>query len=115
VVSDAGPVEDFVEAQIKIISAGRREIGVARWRGRFLAMRNICPHLGAPICSTGRLSPHLDASADGQLSVDEDRPLLLCPWHRWEFDATTGQALTGALRIKTYPTFVRDGHVFVET
>jgi nitrite reductase (NADH) small subunit len=113
-LSDVGAAADFDEAKIVIVKVARREIGVVRWRGKFFAMRNICPHLGARIC-TGRLSPFLQGGPDDRLHVDDDRPLLLCPWHRWEFDASSGRSVTGALRIKTYPTLVRNGRVLVET
>ena len=40
----------------KIVAVGGREIGVFNLGGTFYALRNICPHRGAPLCR-GRLRP----------------------------------------------------------
>ncbi|MEI6221829.1 MAG: non-heme iron oxygenase ferredoxin subunit [bacterium] len=39
-----------------------------------------------------------------------------CPWHGAQFDLKTGQvkALPAALPIKTYPTKVENGKIFIE-
>ena len=113
-LSDVGGAADFDEAKIVIVKVARREIGIVRWRGNFFAMRNICPHLGAPIC-TGRLSPFLEGEPDDRLPRRQRSAASSCPWHRWEFDAHSGRSVTGSLRIKTYPTIVCDGRVLVET
>jgi nitrite reductase/ring-hydroxylating ferredoxin subunit len=111
---DVGAVDQFEDAKMVVVVVGRREIGVVCWKDQFFAMRNICPHLGAPICG-GRMIPFLSGGASGdELDVDHSRLVMVCPWHRWEFDARTGHAITGRLRIKTYPTTVKDGRVLVD-
>lgn len=109
-----GPVEDFAEGEMRISVAAGRDIGVVRWDGEFYAVRNICPHRGAPVCE-GVVRPSLITDPDGSLEVVNDRPVLTCCWHRWEFDLRTGQALRDSLRLRTYPVSVgSDGEVIVD-
>jgi nitrite reductase/ring-hydroxylating ferredoxin subunit len=99
---------------MRVVDAGGREVGVVLWRGRFYALRNICPHLGAPVC-LGTVSPLLtEGSEPWQLQVDETRLILACPQHRWEYDVATGASLLGNSRLKTYEVEVKDGRVLVE-
>ena len=108
-----GSVDDFVEGQIRVVEAAGKEVGVLRWNGELFAVRNVCPHRGAPVCA-GIVSPYIEAEA-GSLRLDRDRPILACSWHRWEFDVRTGQALTDPARLRTYPVSVGDdGQVLLE-
>ncbi len=93
---------ELLPGERRIVTIGEREIGVFNVGGEFYALRNICPHRGAPLCK-GRLRPlivshevyHIDSARDGEI--------LKCPWHQWEFDIKTGQALFDTnLRVKTY-------------
>jgi nitrite reductase/ring-hydroxylating ferredoxin subunit len=112
---DVGAVEDFTEGKAHVVSVNAREIAIVPWEGRWYALRNICPHLGARVCE-GPLTPllHQPSVFDDDLTVDRDRPVVMCPWHHWEFDVTTGEALTGRERVKTYRVHVEDGRVQVE-
>jgi nitrite reductase/ring-hydroxylating ferredoxin subunit len=39
---------------------------------------------------------------------------LVCPWHGWEYEVETGECVTDRrLRLRAFPTVVRDGQVFV--
>jgi len=52
-----------------------REVHVYRSERGLKAAANVCPHFGGPLdCEGGK---------------------LICPWHRSEFDMTTGDRLTG--------------------
>jgi len=112
---DAGSVDDYPEGVLRIISVDEREIGILRLDGRWFALRNICPHLGGPVCA-GTVRPCLreESAWSGDLIVEHDRPVLTCPWHFWEFDLRTGQSVTGRERIKTYPVRVEAGRVTIE-
>jgi nitrite reductase/ring-hydroxylating ferredoxin subunit len=112
---DAGSVEEFPEGMLRIISIQDREIGVLRWEGGWFALRNICPHLGGPVCA-GTVRPCLTEETpwSGDLILEPDRPVLTCPWHFWEFDLRTGQSVTGRERIKTYPVYINAGRVTIE-
>jgi nitrite reductase (NADH) small subunit len=112
---DVGVVEDFPEGEMTLVTAGRFELGIVRWRDDFYAVRNLCPHMGAPLCA-GIVGPCLTGTAElgRDLHVDRDVPIIVCPWHHWEYDASTGRSLVGKLRAQTYPVTVTDGHVVVD-
>ncbi len=95
-------VTDLPPGQRKVITIDGRSIGVFNVNGELYALRNQCAHRGGPLCK-GRLRP-LVLPADGtQLAYEREGEILKCPWHQWEFDIKTGQALYDArLRVKTY-------------
>jgi len=99
VVAKVGEIEP---GQRKVVTVQGREIGLFNIKGQYHALRNRCPHRGAPLCQ-GRLRPLI--VPDGVYGVDytRDDEILKCPWHLWEFDVTTGQALyEPELRVRTY-------------
>ena len=86
-----------------------RGFGVFNVDGRYYAVRNVCPHKGAPLCY-GRLRPHIVGDAAGDFIFERDGEILKCPWHQWEFDLATGWSLYAPrLRVRTYPITVHDG------
>lgn len=105
-----GPVSEFPEGTRRMVKLGSISIGVFNVEGRFLALRNYCPHEGAELCLgkvTGTNEP-TDRCADYQWG--RDGTILRCPWHGWEFDMTTGESLFDpVLRIKTYAVSTRNG------
>ena len=80
--------------------------------GDLHAVRNRCPHHGAPLC--------LGTSADAAEGTPggyalSDRRVLRCPWHGWEFDLENGRCLDDdAMRAAVYPVRVDDGRVLVQ-
>lgn len=63
------------EGAAKEFTIGDRTLCVATVKGKPLALDNICPHRGGPL-------------ADGTIECGK----VVCPWHQWEFDLTTGAA-----------------------
>jgi nitrite reductase (NADH) small subunit len=112
---DVGAEADFAEGVFRILSVEKREVGVLRWRGNWFAVRNICPHIGGPLCA-GPIQSHITEGTawSGDLVVDPTRPVLMCPWHRWEFDLRTGEGVTGGEHVRTYPVTIADGRVLIE-
>lgn len=111
---DVGAVSEFEEAKLRIVEAEGRSIGIMRWQGEFLAARNQCPHMRAPICE-GKVSPALIGACVGEATVDVNRPVIGCPWHGWQFDLRTGQAVWGEkLRVQTFRVECHNGRVMVE-
>jgi nitrite reductase/ring-hydroxylating ferredoxin subunit len=111
-----GPVEDFPEGECRILQVGRRSVGVYHLEdGTFHAVRNSCPHHGAPICLGPRTST-LVPSAPGEFELGYEGRVLRCPWHKWEFDLTTGKALfdVDKSRLVVYPVTVEDGELIIE-
>lgn len=115
---DVGRLHDFAERSITIVIVGRhqREIGILRWNcDSVYALHNRCPHHGGPLCE-GTVVPTLASLADAWgIAVDQDRPVIVCPWHLWEFSAATGACLTdGRMRARTFKTLIADDRVYVD-
>jgi nitrite reductase (NADH) small subunit len=111
---DVGAESDFGSEDRKILDVGGWSVGVFRSAGKFYAVQNLCPHSLAPICIGELGGTHLP-SPPGQFIVGMEGRVLRCPWHGWEFDIETGEALFGIdrRRLQTYPTRVVDGRVIV--
>jgi nitrite reductase/ring-hydroxylating ferredoxin subunit len=111
---DVGPVADFEERRFRIVNAGGHELGVLRWQDRFFAVHNRCPHQKGPLC-LGIVSGRLVGSAPGSMEVDDDVPVVACPWHGWEFDLERGRALwEEGYAAKVVPVRVERGRVLVD-
>jgi 3-phenylpropionate/trans-cinnamate dioxygenase ferredoxin subunit len=105
-------VDELPPGSRKIFAiGGARGIGLFNIAGRYYAVRNVCPHKGAPLCR-GRLRPHVISEAVGDIAFEREGEILKCPWHQWEFDIVTGWSLYAPrLRVRTYPVTVEDGHL----
>jgi len=111
---DVGPVGDFEERRVRIVKAGNHEVGVLRWRDRFFAVHNRCPHQKGPVC-LGTVSGRLGGAAPGSMDVDEETPVLACPWHGWEFELERGRALWDeGYAVKIVPVTIESGRVVLE-
>lgn len=109
-----GPVSEFPPGTRKIVRAGGREIGVFRYGGKFYAVRNRCPHQGAPLCR-GFVLPRVASSAPGSAEVVDGPPLIMCPWHGWQYDAETGKAWApGDPGARSYDIEVESGTALAE-
>jgi nitrite reductase/ring-hydroxylating ferredoxin subunit len=106
-------VEELAAAGRVVARIGGREIGVVLDRdGGAHALRNRCPHSGAPLC-LGRVrerergEPGCYVAGDGQV--------LRCPWHGWEFDLESGRCPEDpSMRVAVYAVRVEAGRVLVE-
>jgi nitrite reductase (NADH) small subunit len=112
---DVGNIDDFEEGRFSIVVVDAKELGILRMGGEFFAVRNVCAHVGAPVC-LGTVAPNLGTDEDGEkLVLDRTRPTLICGWHRWEYDIRTGRQLIDRTnKLKTYPVTTRDERVLVE-
>ncbi len=110
-----GRVMDFRDKTVRLVSVGGREIGVFRFGTRFRAVRNVCPHKGAPVC-LGRVGGAMLPSDPGELVYGLEGSVLRCPWHQWEFDLNTGRVLFREERrhLTLYPVVRRGQEVYVK-
>lgn len=91
----------------RVVEVKGRSIGVFNVHGQFYALRNLCPHEGAPLCLgiiTGTTLP----SQPGEYIWAREGEIVRCPWHGWEFDITTGRSVFNPhrMRVKTYEVTV---------
>src|SRR6516164_10111325 len=109
-----GPVAEFPLNEFRVLDVGGRSIGVVRTPHGIYAVRNICPHQGAPVCR-GMFGGTLMPSEPGEKEYGLDDCVVRCPWHAWEFDVRTGQALFGTSdkRLVTYLVEIRGDEVIV--
>jgi len=110
-----GPLGDFPVGKFRIVSIDGVEIGIVRLAGGALhAVRNRCPHKGAPVCR-GIIGGTWPPCAPGEMKFERDGEVLVCPWHGFEFDLVNGQELyqTDALKLLMYPVVEQDGRVLV--
>ena len=102
------------QVDIRVIASTNRNLEKSIVDGEFRAVRNACPHKGAPICR-GIIGGTWPPSEPGELSYDRDGEVLVCPWHGYEYDLRTGTEMfqKTPTRLRLFPVTVRDGEVFV--
>ncbi len=107
--------EEMAPGQKKAVQVGSRSIVLVRLgNGDYCALMNACPHQGAPL-SEGELTGTTLPSTVGEYVYGRDDEVLRCPWHRWEFDVTSGNALFNDRRacVKRYDVTVEGGDVVI--
>jgi nitrite reductase (NADH) small subunit len=88
--------------EVRLVELDGHTIGLYRVGERYHAVADRCPHRGAPLCSAGRVVRGITLE-HGHPSRGGTPGLLRCPWHRWDFDITTGRCLVHPrLRIRRY-------------
>ncbi len=113
---DVGAVSDFEPGRPHRLQVAERPIVLVRKEEDFYALRDICPHQGAPL-SAGIVSGTPKPCLPGEeIVLDRVGEILICPWHGWEFDLRKGQAIAnpGRGRVKTYPVRVEGDRVMVD-
>jgi nitrite reductase/ring-hydroxylating ferredoxin subunit len=80
---------------------------------RYVAYVDRCLHQGGPVCSRGTLHPFLTADIDDRGEAREyfaeGALVIACPWHGWEYDLATGEALWNRARRLRAATVEVDG------
>jgi 3-phenylpropionate/trans-cinnamate dioxygenase ferredoxin subunit len=104
-----GRADDIPPGSRKIVRIAGRSIGVFNVDGEFFAIRNRCPHQGAPLCE-GKLWGALSADTPGNFHYTANKEILTCVWHGWEFSLRTGQSWCDPqrLRVRRYDVSLDD-------
>jgi NAD(P)H-dependent nitrite reductase small subunit len=90
--------EDLAPGTCTEVKVGETVLAIYNVGGTFYATTNRCAHRGGPL---------------GQGFLDGTT--IMCPWHAWVFDVTTGEnTANGTLKVQTYPVLVEDGEVKVQ-
>jgi nitrite reductase (NADH) small subunit len=109
------PIDELPPGTRRIIEIDGRSIGVFNVGGELYALRNSCPHKGAPLCEGTVGGTMLPSEPPTYVYGLEDR-LLRCPWHGWEIDLETGRPVLNDApgRVRTYKVAVHGDQVVVE-
>jgi nitrite reductase/ring-hydroxylating ferredoxin subunit len=107
-------IEELPPGSSQVVTVGGRSIGVFNESGDLYAVRNVCPHHGAALCSGGvdgmmlPMEPHVYEFSD-----DPEHRVLRCPWHGYMFRLRDGRCVTDPerMRVRTYRVEVEDGEV----
>lgn len=100
-------VDELPAGARRIVEISGRSIGVFNVNDRFYAVRNRCPHKGAPLCK-GLVKGLVVGNQPYEYEITRDGEILKCPWHGWEFDLTNGRSVFNPhrLRVKSYDVSV---------
>jgi len=112
-----GRVSELAPGERTIVEVDGRSIGVFNVHGQYYALRNRCPHQGAPLC-LGAIKGMALPSKPGEYLWGREGEILRCPWHGWEFDITSGRSIFNPhrMRVRTYKVTVEmDDDPAVET
>ena len=106
-------VEEVPPGTHRLVEIEGRSIGLYNVNGEFVAVQNVCPHEHAPVCR-GRVTGTTLPSSPGKFRWGRDGEILACPWHGWEFDLLSGNALADPnKRLRTFQVQVKDATVHV--
>jgi len=82
----------------KLVEVNGQPIALFKVEGKVHAIYQICPHQGGPLDEGG---------IDGKT--------IICPWHGWEFDVTSGKCvLNDAIVQPTYKVKEEGEDIYVE-
>jgi len=81
-----------------VAKLGGKQIALFAAGDSIFACNNRCPHEGYPL-------------REGTL---DETCVLTCNWHGWKFDLRSGENLLQGDRLRTYPTKIVDGAVWVD-
>ncbi len=87
-----------VDGQPGVFKLSPRQIAVFNIDGRVFAIDNRCPHEGYPL-------------AEGTV---EGGPVVTCNWHNWKFRLADGECLKGGDHVRSYPTRIEAGYIWVD-
>src|SRR5712671_3844614 len=89
---------DLPVGRIKSVKIDDHTVAICHTSQGFFATDNTCPHRGGPL-------------AEGDLIGDE----IVCPWHLWGFDVTTGRCPGNRdFMIATHDVKVDSGRILVK-
>src|SRR5947209_6172178 len=91
-------IGDLADGEGKVVEVESKLVAVFREGGRYFAIDDVCPHMGASL-STGYV----------------EGGIVTCPWHAWRFRLADGAwADNPRIKIGSYPVRIEDGAVQVQ-
>ena len=87
----------LTRGRVKTVKAGKTDVCLTHYQGKFSALQNKCPHQGGPL---------------GEGSIENG--MLRCPWHGYDYHPCTGQPPAGFEDcLNTFPLKHENGAIFV--
>ncbi|HET9928797.1 MAG TPA: Rieske (2Fe-2S) protein [Rubrobacter sp.] len=110
-------LDDIPPGTVEGFRAGGRKVALTRLDdGSFRVVADTCPHQAAQL-SLGSMERMWVSDTPGAHHRSENRNVLLCPWHGFEFDLETGgdPCVPGRpdLKLKTYHVEIEGDEVVV--
>ena len=91
-------VDELSEGEGKTVAVAGKLIAVFAHQGRFFAIDDVCPHMGASL-------------SEGYV----ENGIVTCPWHAWRFRLADGAwADSPRIKIGCYPVRVENGQVQIQ-
>jgi nitrite reductase/ring-hydroxylating ferredoxin subunit/Fe-S cluster biogenesis protein NfuA len=93
-----GPlVSELLEGEPQCLQGDGYDVLLIRLQGRLFAYQNQCPHMGMPL---------------NKGTCDEGT--LICPWHGFRFDLTSGECMTAPqVQLQPYPLRLEGEQIWV--
>jgi nitrite reductase/ring-hydroxylating ferredoxin subunit len=113
-----GPIRELPPGTHRVVTIGRREIGVFNIDGTLYALPNRCPHQGGPLCrapaTTGTLEVRMNEDGSRSFAWVREGEIVRCPWHGLEFHVPTGQCLAyPRVRLRSYEVIVEGSQILL--
>ena len=91
-------VQDIPTGQGRVLDVAGQSLAVFNVDGAFYCIDNLCPHRGGPL-------------GEGDL----EGKIVLCPWHAWRWDVTTGFNVNNpAVKVACFPVTIDNESLFVD-
>lgn len=93
-----GPAREIPPGSVRVVrpDGEKAGIGVFNVGGEFYALRNHCPHMGAPLCAgsiKGTAGARTRPSGAFEVEWTREGEIIACPWHHWEFEIRSGRTI----------------------
>jgi 3-phenylpropionate/trans-cinnamate dioxygenase ferredoxin subunit len=92
--ADVGSIGDFTVGKMVKVDIPGKDVYVMRTPDdTWFAIKNTCPHHGAPLCLGHVEGTFLPTEPGADLEFGLDYRVIRCPHHAYEYDLETGRAL----------------------
>ena len=104
-----GRADSIAEDQHQVFDIAGRSVVVYRIGNEYFAILNYCPHQGARMCKGPVCGTNIPSEVY-EYNFGRKGEIVRCPWHGWEFDIKTGNALAPIKqKLLRYEVVIADG------
>jgi nitrite reductase (NADH) small subunit len=107
-------LEELADGKVVSARIGKARLAIVQTHGEIRVFFGGCPHHGGPR-DRGQVRSAITASKPGERILQPNTPVLVCPWHSYEFDLKTGSAVADKdLCLRFIPHYLNDRKVCVQ-